>query len=157
MILIFDLDDTLYSEKSYAVSGFQAVAKYISITYKIERNSALQVLLEALESDNRSIAFQKLMEAQNLPKKSIKEMIAVYRKHKPEIEIDGAANKVLEKYTHFPKSLVTDGNRIVQGNKIKALKLDVILKRCFITHAFGITASKPSTYCFQKIRELEKI
>jgi putative hydrolase of the HAD superfamily len=157
MILIFDLDDTLYSEKSYAVSGFQAVAKYISFTYKVEMKSALHVLLEALENNNRSRAFQKLMESQSLPKKSIKEMIAVYRKHMPEIEIDVAANKVLEKYAHLPKYLVTDGNRIVQGNKIKALKLDMILKRCFITHAFGISASKPSTYCFQKIRELENV
>jgi putative hydrolase of the HAD superfamily len=36
MIIVFDLDDTLYEEITYVRSGFKAVANYLSKNYKIE-------------------------------------------------------------------------------------------------------------------------
>lgn len=157
MILIFDLDDTLYSEESYAVSGYKSVAKYIFSTYDVPVNESLDVLLEALKSGHREEAFQRLLVAKALPKKALHQCISVYRKHTPEIQLDEVAKEILLKYRDINKYLVTDGNKIVQGNKVKALNLDQLLKRCFITHAYGLTASKPSTYCFQKIKEIEGV
>ena len=157
MILIFDLDDTLYSEESYAVSGYRAVSKYIFMTYGVQANDSLDILLEALESGQRGEAFQRLIASKELPRKALGQCIAVYRKHTPEIQLDVAAQRVLSRYSNVHKYLVTDGNKVVQSNKVKALKLDAIMERCFITHAYGLNASKPSTYCFQKIKEFEGV
>lgn len=157
LILIFDLDDTLYSEETFAISGFSAVAKYLSLTYAIPIDNSLEILLKALEQGNRSTAFQILITANNLPKKTLKKLITVYRKHKPEIELDSSSKRVLVQLSSIKKYVVTDGNKLVQRSKIKALKLDDFLERSFITHNFGLSASKPSIYCFQKIRELEKV
>jgi putative hydrolase of the HAD superfamily len=52
--------------------------------------------------------------------------------------------------------LVTDGNKIVQRNKINAMNLDSFFKKIFITYQYGIKYSKPSLYCFKKIIEAEK-
>jgi putative hydrolase of the HAD superfamily len=37
MVLIFDLDDTLYDEMSYVKSGFNAVAFHLSYLFKIKK------------------------------------------------------------------------------------------------------------------------
>lgn len=55
-----------------------------------------------------------------------------------------------------PLYLVTDGNKIVQQNKVEALGIAHYFKRIFITHRFGIKHAKPSTYCFELIRKAEK-
>jgi len=157
MILIFDLDDTLYSEESYAVSGYRAVSNYISMTYGVQAIDSLGILLEALESGQREEAFQRLVASKELPNKALNQCITVYRKHTPEIQLDVAAQKILTRYSDIHKYLVTDGNKIVQRNKVKALKLDGIMERCFITHAYGLHAAKPSIYCFQKIKEIEGV
>jgi len=157
MILIFDLDDTLYSEESYAVSGYIAVSKYIFLTYGVPANESLDILLEALESGHREEAFQRLLASKELPRKALSQCIAFYRKHTPEIQLDVAAKRILARYSDIHKYLVTDGNKIVQSNKVKALKLDGIMERCFITHTYGLKASKPSIYCFQKIKEIEGV
>lgn len=157
MILIFDLDDTLYSEETFAISGFKAVADYVSVTYRIPTNDSLVVMLNALEQGERGSAFQNLIIAKKLPKKSLKYLIAVYRRHQPQIELDRSAAKVLVNFSEIPKYVVTDGNKIVQRNKIIALKLDQMLERSFITHAFGLKASKPSIHCFQRIKEMEGV
>lgn len=58
---------------------------------------------------------------------------------------------------NIPLYIVTDGNKIVQNNKIEALNLRKHIKKDFITHRFGKKHSKPSTYCFEKIRKLENV
>jgi len=157
MILIFDLDDTLYSEKLYAISGFKAVAKYVFSTYRIPVSESMDILLKSLEQGERATAFQNLIISNNLPKESLRRLIAVYRKHQPDIQLDVDAEKVLNRYANTHKYVVTDGNKIVQRKKINALKLDKYLQCSLITHSFGLIASKPSTYCFQKIKEIEKV
>lgn len=157
MILIFDLDDTLYPERQFAISGYKAVADYVFFTHGIPAKESYNILLAALELDERDQAFQKLVSLKNLPKGSIRKMLSVYRGHKPEIKLDEVVTEVLEKYARTHKYIVTDGNKLVQRNKIISLGLDRIVKRSFITHSFGLKASKPSIYCFEMIKELESV
>lgn len=155
MILVFDLDDTLYSEKSFAVSGFTAVASYLKDTHGVPISYSLGVMLEALDQGMRNEAFQRLILAKNLPNQSLQRMLAVYRKHEPNIALDPATKKVLKSFSTTKKYVVTDGNKVVQRNKINALGLDQIFERSLITHAFGLKASKPSTHCFEVIKKTE--
>jgi putative hydrolase of the HAD superfamily len=157
MILIFDLDDTLYDETLYATSGFRAVAKYISFTYGVSINESLSILNQSLVNGTRERAFQDLIIAKSLPKRELNQCIRIYRKHEPDIYLDEITKKTLNELTIFQKYLVTDGNKLVQRKKIEVLKLDSFFKRTFTTHSFGLSAAKPSIHCFKMIRDLEGV
>lgn len=157
MILIFDLDDTLYEEELYALSGFKVVARQMSKKYNIPSNDAYSVMRSALKSGNRNQAFQKLVLKWDLPQKAVNECLGLYRNHDPSIKLDSVTKKALSNFEHTNKYVVTDGNKIVQKRKVDALKLEEIFNKCFITHNFGIKAAKPSTICFEKIKEIESV
>ena len=44
----------------------------------------------------------------------------------------------------------------MQAIKIKSLKISKYFKKIFITNQYGIKNNKPSIFCFEKIRKLEK-
>ena len=57
MVLIFDLDDTLYNEMSYVKSGFNAVAFHLSYLFKIRQESIFNKLLKVLKENGRGKVF----------------------------------------------------------------------------------------------------
>jgi FMN phosphatase YigB (HAD superfamily) len=46
MVLIFDLDDTLYAEADYVASGFRQVAAAIAARGKLTKEQAMQKMAE---------------------------------------------------------------------------------------------------------------
>jgi putative hydrolase of the HAD superfamily len=62
---------------------------------------------------------------------------------------------LLPQLKDYPLYLVTDGHKIVQQRKIEALGIAPLFRRVFITHRYGVKNAKPSTYCFERILELE--
>lgn len=158
MILVFDLDDTLYEEKSYVISGFKAVATYISEKYNLNFESSLQIMLLELDKNGRGRVFDELL-IQNAiySKKEVKKCLSVYRMHLPQIQLTPEAVACIDRFKNLPLYIVTDGNKIVQHKKIIALGVHKLVKKYFITYRFGLKHSKPSPYCFQKIAEMEKV
>jgi len=39
---------------------------------------------------------------------------------------------------------------------VRALGIEPLFQRVFITHQYGVRRAKPSTYCFERIRDLER-
>ena len=68
-------------------------------------------------------------------------------------DIFNSLRKIRKKYSLY---LVTDGNKIVQKNKVEALGIKNIFKKIFITHRFGLKNAKPSLYCFEIIKKIEE-
>jgi putative hydrolase of the HAD superfamily len=157
MILIFDLDDTLYREETYAISGFEAVAKFVSAAYGVPFNEAFDIMQSKLRSGERDQAFQALTTRFNLPRSTVKKCLSVYRSHKPNIFLDNSAAQILNYYSNINKYLVTDGNKLVQRRKVDSLELQRVFKYCFVTHSFGLKAAKTSIICFEKIRKKESV
>jgi putative hydrolase of the HAD superfamily len=157
MIIVFDLDDTLYEEITYVRSGFKAVANYLYQTYKIETPEKIfRDFVQALEQQGRGRVFDSFLGKYNLSKrKVIKKCLSVYRLHDPDIRLSVSGQSCLERLKNYPKYLVTDGNKIVQTKKVKSLKIDKYFKQMMITHNYGLKYSKPSTYCFHKILQRE--
>ena len=158
MILVFDLDDTLYDEIAFVYSGFNAVSKYLSLQFSLNEKKILISLKHDLKNHGRGKVFDNILQENNIyTKKLVKKCISVYRSHKPNIKITNQTEDVLKSLNLYNKYIVTDGNKIVQKNKIKALKIGHHFKKIYITHNYGIKNSKPSTYCFHKILDDEKI
>jgi len=157
MVLVFDLDDTLYEEKSFVYSGFDAIAEFISSQYNIEKNAFARELIQELQNGRGDI-FDIVLKKHNLfSKELVRKCISVYRLHKPIIKVYDDTIECLQRFIDIPKYIVTDGHKIVQQNKIKALGIEQYFSFCFISRRYGIRNEKPSPFCFQKICKLEAV
>jgi len=158
MILVFDLDDTLYNESTYVLSGMKSVAKFLSKLACISEETIYKASLKILKEQGRGKVFDVLLQSLDLySKKRVKECISVYRLHNPKITLSKEGKACLKRFKDLPKYLVTDGNKIVQLKKIQALGLEPYFKKTFRTYHYGLKYSKPSTFCFQKIVASEKV
>ena len=123
MILIFDLDDTLYEEKEFVKSGFKAVSRYLHLKFKLNKNKIFLKLLKILNKNGRGKIFDILCSQLKLKKKFlVKKLIQVYRTHDPKINLSKDALKILNHYSEFSKYIITDGNYLVQKKKLDLLK-----------------------------------
>jgi len=155
MILIFDLDDTLYPELDFVKSGFSEVAKLLKEKHGFSYIKTLNSLLDILSLSGRGRVFDTFLTQENIySKELVAKCISRYRSHTPKIRLYPEAEKFL-KHSKYSLYLVTDGNKLVQKNKIQALGITKYFKKIFITHNYGINSAKPSLYCFEKIRKLE--
>ena len=156
MILIFDLDDTLYEELTYVDSGFRAVARYGNQMFGLDYADSYRVLTELLGHIGRGKIFDQWLDSFGLASRGrVEKCIQIYRQHIPDIHLYPGAHTVL---TEFSKTdalfLVTDGNKLVQSRKVHALGLSPYFRKIYITHRYGLKASKPSLICFERIQDL---
>lgn len=159
-VIVFDLDDTLYDEINFVKSGFKEVSKYFLYKYNLDYESFYNFAFYNLKKYGRGKVFDEVLKHFHIyTKTNIKKAISIYRTHKPDINLPEETLNVLNFFIkkNIPIFIVTDGNKIVQNNKIEALKLREYIKKDFITYRYGLKYSKPSTYCFEKIAILEKV
>lgn len=155
-VIVFDLDDTLYPEIEYVKSGFRAVAGYLHSHYSLPRNEVYEEMLKVLEAEGRGAVFNKVLEKHNLKTKHrITQCLSAYRLHIPEISLPDTTVNCLNRLKNIPKYIVTDGNKVVQYNKVKALGVESYMNQVFITHRYGVKHAKPSPYCFSLIQKKE--
>jgi putative hydrolase of the HAD superfamily len=155
LILVFDLDDTLYPELTYVLSGMRAVAKMLNENFDLEYHATEIRLLEILESYGRGKVFDIFLHENKLiSKKLISKCINTYRNHSPDIFLYPDAIQAICKFKG-KKYLVTDGHKIVQQSKIDALKIESLFDKAYITNRYGFVNAKPSLHCFKRILERE--
>lgn len=141
--VIFDLDDTLYSEKEYVKSGYKKVADFINNDdaedklwgYFLQHKPAIDLYLEEIGA---------------LDKKS--ECLEIYRNHYPKIELyNGVVELIQElKDKGVKVGIITDGRVEGQKNKINALKLEGLVDDIIITDELGgVQFRKPNDISFR--------
>lgn len=128
--VIFDLDDTLYSEKEYVRSGFKAVAEYLN------QPEAFSQLWNYFLCGNQAIDEYLL----SIGKIELKEKcLKLYREHFPIIKIYEDVYERLKKYRKqgLKIGIITDGRPEGQRNKISALHLEELVDDIIITDELG--------------------
>lgn len=140
--VVFDLDDTLYSEKEYVRSGFTAVADFFSDSTMIDDlwhefeagKKAIDVVL-----DERGIIDRK------------EEALRIYRTHFPNIRLYSGVREMLERIYKTKKiGIITDGRSEGQRVKIEALNLKSIVNEIIITDELGgLEYQKPNKIPFE--------
>lgn len=156
MILVFDLDDTLYPEISYVKSGFRNVSQFISERYAVDQEMLFDSMWTELGKNGRGKVFDAtLMNFQLYSQSLVKKCLGIYRTHVPNIKLYDSTLPCLDRFKGLPLYLVTDGNKVVQDIKVQSLNLNPIFRKVYITHRFGLDKAKPSTYCFNLILERE--
>lgn len=156
MILIFDLDDTLYPERSYVQSGFSAVADYLQAERGWDAAESLSIMTLALQREGRGAVFDRLLAHHGEHRRSaVLACVKAYRHHEPRIQLADAARRLLDRLAP-PLYLVTDGHKLVQHNKVMALGIEPLFAKVYITHRYGVRHAKPSIHCFERIRARER-
>ncbi len=155
--IVFDMDDTLYKEKDYVVSGFKAVDDWIKEDYK--KIGFYNIAIQLFDSGERKFVFNKALEKLNITydEKLISKLIEKYRLHKPDIQLLDEADWVLSNLTNNVKiGLISDGYLITQERKINALKLKERFHSIILTDKLGREYWKPSQLPYEKIsKELQ--
>lgn len=155
--IVFDMDDTLYKEKDYVVSGFKAVDDWIKEDYK--KIGFYNIAIQLFDSGERKFVFNKTLEKLNITydEKLISNLIEKYRLHKPDIQLLDEADWVLSNLTNNVKiGLISDGYLITQERKINALKLKERFHSIILTDELGREYWKPSQLPYEKIsKELQ--
>ena len=140
--VIFDLDDTLYSEREYVKSGFRAVSEFLGGGYE-------DALWEYFEAGKPAI--DVLLET--LGRQSEKTVVLdVYRKHEPYIHMYPGAEELIRelKENGVRVGIITDGRPEGQWKKIKALGLDALVDDIIITDELGgVQFRKPCDIAFR--------
>ena len=144
--VIFDLDDTLYSEMEYVKSGFMAVAEYLGDRYLY---SSLKRYFRAGEP-----AIDMVLKDLNREDEKEK-VVQVYRQNKPELHLyDGVMDLISElKANNIKVGIITDGRPDSQRYKLKALGLDKVVDDVIVTDELGgVQFRKPCDIAFRIIQ-----
>jgi len=146
--ICIDLDDTLYNEVDYVLSGYQDIIKYLEMNKKI-RIKKLPKKKEILE--NRKTHIQKFYNKNKICFSSIKFFINILRNHKPSIKISKKNIKKLELLKKHFKNLIliTNGRSTTQRNKINSLKIKRYFNKILISDEIGV--KKPNIKIYKKI------
>jgi len=139
-IIVFDLDDTLYSESDFEKSGIEFVFNNFNIEH-IELDSIFNNrknwIEQIIDGSNKQITFQMVLD--------------MYRNHFPTIQLYKDSKVFLEKLLSQGNeiSLITDGRSITQRNKLRALGIESYFKNIIISEE--VNSEKPSEYNFRMV------
>lgn len=153
--VLFDLDDTLYSEKEYVYSGFYAVAKEISANRREKTEEYFSFLTQSYEQSSESV-FDRFIEATPDLNVTISDLLHLYHMHLPKISLykDVLPCLKLMKGLQLKLGLITDGRSIQQRLKIEALDLDFWFDYIIVTDELGgLEYRKPNPFAFKKMCE----
>lgn len=149
--VIFDLDDTLYPERDYVLSGFHAVAEWAEMQLGIPAEQGWAELHTYFEAGIRGDTFNRWLTQHGLePEPLVTQLVKVYREHQPHI---APFPEVLALLTRlrcaYRIGLVSDGYLEVQQRKITALALAPYFDAMVFSDEWGRAAWKPSPHPFK--------
>lgn len=154
--VIFDLDDTLYPERAFAMSAFDAVA--VAFKPDLGDPEATRLELESLfETAHRPKIFNELVRRRGLDDSAdrlVPAMVETYRMHKPTVALHTDAVVILRVLRESCRlGLITDGHPVMQWNKIDALFLRPRLDEIIVTADIGPEFAKPHTKAFEMMAQ----
>ena len=149
--LIFDLDDTLYPERSYVLSGFRAVAEWARGNLGVSSDQVMAELVDLHDGGDRGDTFDRWLAKRRLNMESLlPKFIEAYRSHSPSIRPFGIVPDMLSRLrASFRLGLVTDGYGGVQRLKLAALGLEGFFDAVVFSDDLGREAWKPSPRPFE--------
>lgn len=149
-VVIFDLDDTLYSEKDYVRSGFEQISRhYVNIENMADK------LWASFENGEKAIDTVLKKEGLFSPE-TVSCCLDIYRNHYPDITIYPEAEELLYALQNsgIRLGMITDGRPEGQRAKIKALGIERYFEKIIITDELGgVDFRKPNTKAFEEMQK----
>ena len=148
--VVFDLDDTLYSEKEYVRSGYRKIADAFPVIENAEKK--LWNLFTAGKP-----AIDELLKQENMLNDETKqECIRIYRYQIPDIHFYAGVLEMIREFRHagLKLGIITDGRPEGQRAKIDVLGLENLVDYIIVTDELGgVEYRKPNSRAFIKMKE----
>lgn len=154
--VIFDLDDTLISERDYIESGYRHVSKVLKKWVNNSEKEIFERLLILFSFDSRNV-FNRLLDELHYPYTSefIYFLVNEYRNHLPTIQFYNDVIPCLErlKYLNIKTGIITDGFENTQKRKMESLNADHLFDVVIYTDELGSDFWKPHPLAFEMMKE----
>jgi len=149
--LVFDIDDSLYLESDYVLSGFRSVGEWMLTYYGVEGffEKARNYFLEGNRGDifNRVLADININDNDLVPK-----LVDIYRAHEPVIHLLPDVQLFFESCCANKLAIITDGYSVSQWTKIRSLKLEKWIEKIIVTDDWGREYWKPHPRAFETVQ-----
>ena len=151
--IVFDLDDTLYSEQDYVISGFKAVAEWAAVNLGIAQDKGFTTLANLYDQGVRNNTFNQWLAIHQIENSAVvPKLLDVYRSHEPTINpFDESIDLLKTLNQSYKIGLVSDGYLQVQQRKWTALGLDTFFDAVVFSDSLGRENWKPSTAPFKLV------
>ena len=154
--IVFDIDDTLYLERDYVKSGFEAVGAHLQDSLQL--TGFAETAWRLFEAGVRGQTFDRaLCELGLVPSGAIiREAVRVYREHEPQIEMLEDARELIQYLASrgIGMGVITDGPAASQRAKASALGLDRSIRSAIFTDELGPGNAKPNPMSFELMARL---
>jgi len=146
------MDDTLYLERDFVRSGFQAVDHWLKKQCGVDNffDHAWRLFEEGIRGNIFDLV---LAEVEDIKDVLVKQLVDVYRSHEPHISLLSDASEFISSHESKDLAIITDGYPHVQWAKIKALNLDRLVGKIIVTGDWGQAFWKPHQRAFIKISQ----
>lgn len=144
MVIVYDLDDTLYDEIEFVKSGFKEISKYL------DNDKYYNFMFEAFKKDGSGKIFNDLIDKFNLDV-PLQKLIEIYRFHQPNITLPEESLELLQFTKPYSTALISDGYYLMQQNKFQALKLKNYISYPIFTDFYH--TKKPELKPFEMVME----
>jgi len=152
-VIVFDLDDTLYPERQYALSAFAAAGQFLEKTRGVAGlgESAASLFAQGARRNVYDLALRSLGFAEE--NGLVRELVEAHRHHAPAIALSPDAERFISRAERsgFSLALVSDGWLRTQELKVEALSLSGRLNPVILTDIWGREHWKPSPRGFQAV------
>ncbi|MDP1417449.1 HAD-IA family hydrolase [Peribacillus simplex] len=154
--VVFDLDDTLISEKKYIESGYQYISKILSDRYDKDAQELNQLLFKLFNESPQNV-FNRILDKMGISytKNDILEMVEEYRGHLPDIRFFDDVLPCLKelKKKNIKIGVITDGYANAQRQKLKVIKATNFFDEIIVTDELGREFWKPHPKSFELMKE----
>lgn len=150
LALVFDLDDTLYPERRFALSGFRAAA-LAAAAVGADESRVWRALVAAFRRGVRHDLFQQVCESERLASHAVPILLDAYRSHVPRLRLPIESQAVLgECRRRGVVAVLTNGDPAIQRRKVAALGIEALVD-CVVYAAEHHPAGKPDRACFTAV------
>ena len=154
--VVFDLDDTLISEKEYIKSGYRHIAGIIEDRLAMDKNQVFDDLMSLFKVSPLNV-FNRLYDKYQIEysKEMILDLVKEYRGHFPDIQFYDDVLPCLSelKRSGLKVGIITDGYAIAQRQKLKAIQADEYFDEVIVTDELGREYWKPHPKAFELMKE----
>ncbi|MDA2910952.1 HAD-IA family hydrolase [Nitrospiraceae bacterium AH_259_D15_M11_P09] len=155
--VVFDLDDTLYPERSFVLSGFRAAAQWAELYLAIPASEGITELARLYEDGVRGNTFDKWLGQRGCySPQTVGELIKIYREHSPTLRPFPETKDMLQRLRarRHNIGLLSDGLLGVQRRKLSALHLVEYFDVVVLSDQFGREAWKPNPETFRRLLQI---
>lgn len=149
-VVVFDLDDTLYAERTFQASGYRQIVSKVTELFGVDAQSVLAEVIALGHDEHIGLMLEKL----GLPIQLKSSLLDIYRTHTPDICLFPGVAELWSwlRARGCSIAIITDGRSYTQRMKLRQLELPDQPDLVVVSDEIG--AQKPSHAAFIAVERL---